>query len=174
MRLLISLVLLLTSVSHASSCVEFLHITSSSCSEHPSSTDYYMDCSDRGLTEVQPYWFTCQIQTLNLDRNEMTRLTNGSFVHIFNLRSFSARWNKISSLDPSLFDHLNNLEHINLDFNQLVLFEPDSIPDGIFYDTVLPNLKVIYTFFCHCFLLFFIFFTTKPLGAIKAYIRIVW
>jgi len=131
-------------ISSISACNEtyFMALSLSPCLRTTTANDVYYDCYDKDIDDasLDPTWFSCQITTLNLDRNSLTLLSNSTLPHITMLTSVSLRWNNIASLDPGAFQGLQYLQHINLEYNRLSL---PSLPTGLFDDSALPALQTL-------------------------------
>lgn len=60
-----------------------------------------INCSNKGISNINPAWFPGNATTLLLDNNAIIRLPNGSFQHLMFLRVLSIRNSGVRKIDVS-------------------------------------------------------------------------
>ncbi|XP_044739774.1 carboxypeptidase N subunit 2-like [Chrysoperla carnea] len=79
-----------------------------------------LDLSYMGLTIIpQSHVFGSKLEHLKLDLNNLTKLTNGVFDNLINLKSLSIKHNLINSIDENCFSNMTELTDLDLSENQI-------------------------------------------------------
>merc|ERR550539_1324756 len=126
-----------------------------------SSSGVVVDCSNRGLTKI-PSPLPKDTVTLNLSNNnitavqaldlsalrdlkaldfsynQLTAISEGSFIHLQQLEELDLHHNHINCIDPSGLSSLQKLRYLSLSFNQI-----STLPKGLLVNNEeLDNLKI--------------------------------
>ncbi|KAG7260935.1 hypothetical protein CRUP_010125 [Coryphaenoides rupestris] len=88
------------------------------CNEYTDGGEKYLDCQDRGLTNVMPGW-PKDIHHLLLSRNKIQVLRDNMFSQFTRLRSLDLQQNHITMVEDGAFAGLSGLTTLLLQHNRL-------------------------------------------------------
>ncbi|KAH9499016.1 hypothetical protein Btru_004221 [Bulinus truncatus] len=101
-----------------------------------------VSCSNRKLTEVPSVEFDPPITEFDLQRNFITDLPPFAFTRYRHLLFLDLSFNSINSLNHSSFHGHDNLRHLNLYRNRLMMYG-DTFPEGVFRPLTALNELVL-------------------------------
>ncbi|XP_013087197.2 toll-like receptor 4 [Biomphalaria glabrata] len=112
-----------------------------------------VNCSGLSIKEIQPSWFPNETQTILLNTNFISRLSNSTLSHLEDLLYLDLSDNKIELIEIQAFDGLHNLKILNLYNHKLKfsnsneflrIFEPLISLEGlnILQDIDLPKVEM--------------------------------
>jgi Leucine-rich repeat (LRR) protein len=85
-----------------------------------------IDLSEKNIDHIDINTFKGynKLEILYLDNNELSKLEDGLFIHISNLKELWLESNNIISIDKNTFNGLNKLEKVCLNANPISLWMP--------------------------------------------------
>ena len=98
-------------------------------------TDNYtnVDCKGKHLLSV-PELIPDTVETLELERNDFTNISTGTFQKWHRIKVLLLNFNKIAKIEPFAFKGLTSVRYLDLTSNQIKILENDSFAG-------LPNLE---------------------------------
>ncbi|XP_059161267.1 toll-like receptor 4 [Physella acuta] len=116
-------------------------LQSSPCSITTSSIDVTVDCTNRGIKQINPTWFPKNATKIFLDNNRIRTVENFTFQHVAHLLVLSLTYNNIDTIHVNAFLGIETLQVLNLEFNKIDITSNRSFPKLVLHP--LKNLKVL-------------------------------
>ncbi|XP_055866823.1 toll-like receptor 4 isoform X1 [Biomphalaria glabrata] len=103
-----------------------------------------VDCSGRSLQCVSKTWFSNSTNEIRLQNNLLTVVLEDTLNDLRGLEILYLQDNALNDIKPNAFQRLYNLQYLNLENNNLVLFD---LPVTIFCDLIsLTELRLVQKF----------------------------
>ncbi|XP_059161269.1 toll-like receptor 4 [Physella acuta] len=111
----------------------------SPCSVVSSMGDVTVDCTNKGIRQINPTWFPENATQIFLSNNLIKTVENFTFENISCLLVLSIAYNNIDTLEVNAFWGLENLQVLNIDNNKIDITNGRSFPELVLQP--LKNLK---------------------------------
>ncbi|XP_059166612.1 toll-like receptor 4 [Physella acuta] len=103
-------------------------LQTSPCSVTSVNNDVTVDCTSRGIQQINPSWFPTNATKIFLDFNKLTAVEDFTFKEVPHLLVLSLASNSITTLHVNAFTGLKNLQVLNLESNRIDISNGDSFP----------------------------------------------
>ncbi|XP_059166605.1 toll-like receptor 4 [Physella acuta] len=114
-------------------------VQTSPCSVTSVNNDVTVDCTSRGIQQINPSWFPTNATKIFLDNNRLTAVEDFTFEEVPRLLVLSLASNSITTLKVNAFNGLENLQVLNLESNRIDISNGDSFPKLVLHG--LKNLS---------------------------------